>query len=82
MVELSDGTNAVAVKGPEPMITKIDGNSMSHFGCAKCKCTLRNIETLRRADGNVLQLLTCCECNYKWKEVWWLGETCRLCLKF
>jgi len=71
MVELLDSTNAeVAMKRPEPMIIKIDGNSMSYFGCAKCKSTLRNIETFRRADGNVLQLLTCCECNYKWKEVW------------
>ena len=60
MVELLDSTIAgVAVKRPEQMITKVDGNPMSYLGCAKCKSTLRNIETFRRADGNVLQLLTC-----------------------
>jgi DNA-directed RNA polymerase subunit M/transcription elongation factor TFIIS len=63
----------VAVKRSEQMITKFHGNSMSYFGCAKCKSTLRNIETFRRADGNVLQLLTCTECDYKWKEIWLRG---------
>jgi len=66
-----DGTAAgAAVKKREPVITKFDGNPMSYFGCAKCKSTLRNIETFRRADGKVLQLLTCSECNHRWKEVW------------
>ena len=60
----------VAVKKRGPLITKIEANPMSYFDCAKCKSTLRNIETFRRADGNVLHLLTCRECNYRWKEVW------------
>ena len=66
-----DGTIAgVAVKKHEPVIAEIDGIPMSYFGCPKCKSTLRNIETFRRADGNVLQLLTCRECDYRWKEIW------------
>jgi len=72
MVELSDSIIAgLDVRRPEIQTTKI--NRMSLFGCAKCKSNLRNIETLRRADGNVLQLLTCNECDYKWKEVWLHG---------
>ena len=55
------------------MITQADWNLMSYFVCANCKSMLRNIETFRRADGNVLQLLTCIECDYKWKEVWLRG---------
>ena len=55
------------------MITKVDGNLMSYFGCANCKSILRNIETFRRADSNVLHLLTCRECDYKWKEIWLRG---------
>ena len=74
MVELSKNAIAgVAVKRSEQMNTKFHGNSMSYFGCAKCKSILRNIETFRRADGNVLQLLTCTECDYKWKEIWLHG---------
>lgn len=50
--------------------TKVDCNSRSYFGCANCGCTLRSIETFRRADGNVLQLIICDNCNHKWKEIW------------
>jgi DNA-directed RNA polymerase subunit M/transcription elongation factor TFIIS len=49
---------------------KIDCNPRSYFACAKCRSISRNIETFRRADGKVLQLLTCTECDYKWKEIW------------
>ncbi|MGA9744826.1 MAG: hypothetical protein WBQ16_09430 [Nitrososphaeraceae archaeon] len=68
---ISDSTIAgVAVKKRGPLITKIEANPMSYFDCAKCKSAIRNIETLHRADGNVLHLLTCGKCNYRWKEVW------------
>ena len=52
------------------IIMKGDGNLMSYFACANCKSILRNIETVRRADGKVLQLLTCRDCDHKWKEIW------------
>jgi len=50
--------------------TMVDCKSRSYFGCAKCRCILRSIETFRRADGNVLQLIICNNCNHKWKEIW------------
>jgi len=38
--------------------------------CIRCKSILKNIDTIRRADCSVLQLMTCNKCNYKWKELW------------
>ena len=71
MVESSKNAIAgVAVKSSEQMITKFHGNLMSYFGCVKYKSTLRNIETFRRAHGNILQLITCTQCEHKWKEIW------------
>ncbi|MGC2425821.1 MAG: hypothetical protein WA421_02195 [Nitrososphaeraceae archaeon] len=68
---ISDSAIAgVTVKKRGPLMTKIQANPMSYFDCDKCKSTIRNIETFRRADGNVLHLLTCGKCNYSWKEVW------------
>ena len=58
----------VALKKRGPLITKIEANPMSYFDCAKCKSTIRNIETFHRADGNVIHLLTCGKCNYRWKR--------------
>lgn len=55
----------IAVKPNEPI--------RSEFACVKCKSVLRNIETIRRADGDALQLITCSKCNHKWKELWIRG---------
>ena len=60
----------VEVEYPE-IITKKD--SLTIFqGCIKCKSILGSIETIRRTDGNALQLVTCAKCNFKWKELWGL----------
>lgn len=60
----------VEVEYPE-IITKKD-NIAIYQGCIKCKSILGSIETIRRTDGNALQLITCAKCNFKWKELWGL----------
>ena len=42
----------------------------SFFACIKCESLINSIETIRRADGNALQLVICGKCGYKWKEQW------------
>jgi hypothetical protein len=68
--KLDSTIEGAVVKKRGPLITKMDANPMSYFDYAKCKSTIRNIETFHRADGNVLHLLSCGKCNYRWKEVW------------
>lgn len=58
--ELTSITNMI-VKRPGEIVGKPNDAMMSDFACARCKFILRNIETIRRADGNVLQLMTCTE---------------------
>lgn len=45
-----------------------DVNSL--FTCTVCRSILRSVEPIPRSDGNVLQLVTCTECNHRWKELW------------
>jgi hypothetical protein len=52
----------------ELLIGKIDTRLL--YGCSVCRSYLATIESIRRSDGNVLQLHTCNECNQKWKELW------------
>jgi formate dehydrogenase maturation protein FdhE len=52
------------------IIRKIGIDIKSFSGCAVCKSVLRSVESIRRSDSNILQLLTCNECNHKWKELW------------
>ena len=38
--------------------------------CPTCKTVLKSIESIRRSDGNKLQLMICNKCHHKWKELW------------
>ena len=58
---------------PSKNETNVDAIIRSYFKCANCQSSLRNIETFRRADSKVLQIITCSNCNYKWKEIWLRG---------
>lgn len=64
--------NEYLVKVEYPEITTKKVNITIYQGCIKCKSILGSIETIRRRDGNALQLITCAECNFKWKELWCL----------
>ena len=61
---------STSVERPGDIAIKPSEATRSEFACVKCKSVLRNIETIRRADGNALQLITCSKCNHKWKELW------------
>lgn len=63
-------TYLVGVEYPE-IITKKD-NITIYQGCIMCKSILGSIETIRRTDGKILQLITCAKCKFKWKELWGL----------
>jgi hypothetical protein len=56
------------LQNTELLIGKIDTKLL--YGCSVCRSYLATIESIRRSDGNVLQLHTCNECNHKWKEFW------------
>lgn len=53
---------------PTQLTGKIEIKSI--IGCPVCKSFLRSVESIQRSDGNVLHILTCDKCNYKWKELW------------
>jgi DNA-directed RNA polymerase subunit M/transcription elongation factor TFIIS len=61
---------STSVERPGDIAVKPSENIKCEFACVKCKSVLRNIETIRRADGNALQLITCNKCDHKWKELW------------
>ena len=73
-MELPDNTiTGVRMELPSKNETNVDAIIESYFKCANCQSNLRNIETFRRADSKVLQIITCSNCNYKWKEIWLRG---------
>lgn len=51
-----------------PLIERVDVKIL--YGCSVCGSVLATIESIRRNDGNLIQLHTCNECNHKWKELW------------
>ena len=53
-----------------PEIIKRDKDATLYQACIKCKSIQRSIETIHRSDGNALQLITCTDCDHKWKEIW------------
>jgi hypothetical protein len=53
------------------MPIKIRGNQIPPYAiCPACKTMLKSIESIRRSDGNKLQLMICNKCHCKWKELW------------
>jgi rubredoxin len=53
------------------MPIKTRGNEIPPYAiCPACKAVLKSIESIRRSDGNKLQLMVCNKCHRKWKELW------------